>query len=65
MAQLISFAELTGGTETVRCSTIDGKTYMSIRDIITVVCAQTQKHACVTWDRLEEDKKMEVATFRR
>ena len=63
MAQLISFAELTGGSETVRCTTIDGKTYMSIRDIIMVVCKQSSKHATKTWNRLDEEKKQEVETF--
>ena len=63
--QLISFAELTGGTETVRCTTIDGKTYMSIRDIIVVVCMQNSKHASKTWNRLDEEKKQEVSPFCR
>ena len=63
MTQLISFSELTGGNQTVRVTVKDGKSYMSIRDIIMLVCSQTQKHARVTWDRLPEDKKKEVATF--
>ena len=60
MAQLISFTELTGGSETVRCTTIDGKTYMSIRDIIMVVCKQNNKRASETWDRLEEGLKQDM-----
>ena len=63
MAQVIPFAELTGGTETVRFTVIKGNTYLSVRDIISLVCGQTQKHACATWDRLEEDKKMDISTF--
>ena len=63
MAQLIPFAELTGGTDTVRFTVIKGKTYMSVHDIIMLVCTQTQKHACVTWDRLEEDKKWRLPHF--
>ena len=63
MAQLISFAELTGGTETVRCTTIDGKTYMSISYIIMVVCKHDKKQANDTWKDIPDRFKKEVAEF--
>ena len=63
MAQLISFTELTGGTETVRCTTIAGKTYMSIRDIIMVVCKHDKKQANDTWKDIPDRFKKEVAEF--
>ena len=61
MAQLIPFAELTGGTETVRFTVIKEKTYMSIRDIIMLVCKKDAHTASNTWVNIEETKKEEVA----
>jgi hypothetical protein len=60
MTQLIPFAELTGGTETVRFTVINGGTYMSIRDIIMVVCKKDAHTAANTWLNIDEDKKEEV-----
>ena len=53
MAQLISFAELTRGTETVCCTTIAGKTYMSICDITMVVCKKDNDKAGRVWRDLK------------
>ena len=63
MTQLIPFAELTGGTETVRFTVINGGTYMSIRDIIMVVCKKDNQLAWETWDRLDAEKKEELSAF--
>ena len=63
MTQLIPFAELTGGTESVRFTVINGNTYMSIRDIIMVVCEKTKARAREVWDRLNQDKKNEIDAF--
>ena len=61
MAQLVPFAELTGGTETVRLTVIEGKTYMSVRDIIMVVCRKSADLATKTWGNISEEHKAEVA----
>ena len=57
MPQVIPFAELTGGTETVRFTVINGQTYMSVRDIIMVVCEKSKARSREVWDRLDQDKK--------
>jgi len=62
MVLLVPFAELTGGTETVRFTVIEGKTYMSVRDVIMVVCRKkNNQRGWETWDRLDAEKKEEVA----
>ena len=63
MTQLIPFTELTGGTESVRFTVINGGTYMSIRDIIMVVCKKDNQLAWETWDRLDAEKKEELSAF--
>ena len=63
MTQLIPFTELTGGTESVRFTVINGGTYMSIRDIIMVVCKKDNQRAWETWDRLDAEKKEELSAF--
>ena len=60
MAQLIPFAELTCGTKTVHFTAIQGQTYMSISNIIMVVCKQNRKDACDTWQDIPEKLKTEV-----
>ena len=63
MTKLISFSELTGGNQTVRVTVKDGKSYMSIRDIVMVVCKKSKARAREAWDRLDQDKKNEIAAF--
>ena len=63
MAQLIPLAELTGGTESVRFTVINGGTYMSVSDIIMVVCKKDNQRAWETWDRLDAEKKEELSAF--
>ena len=65
MAQLIPFAELTGGTEAVRIAVIKGKTYMSIRDIIMLLCKKDNDMAGRVWRDLDETLKEEVQQFCR
>jgi hypothetical protein len=62
MAQLIPFAELTGGTDTVRFTVIKGKTYMSVHDIIMLVCTDSKTRMC-NMGQIGGRQKMEVATF--
>ena len=58
MAQLIPFSDLTGGTETVRFTVIQGNTYMSIRDIIMVVCKKNPNGASDAWQDIPNEKKI-------
>ena len=44
---------------------INGGTYMSLCDIIMVVCKKDNQRAWETWDRLDEEKKKELSAFRR
>ena len=61
MPHLVPFAELTGGPGGVRLAVIQGKTYMSIRDIIMVVCRKHSNMAGETWRNISEEHKAEVA----
>ena len=61
--RIIPFAELTGGTETVRCITMDKKTYMSIRDLIMVVCKKDKDGAGRVWRDLKNPFKEELRHF--
>ena len=63
MAQVIPFAELTGGTETVRFTVIKERTYMSIRDIIALICKKDKNQAGRVWRDLDKTHKKEVQQF--
>ena len=65
MAQLIPFSDLTGGAENVRFTIINGDTYMSIRDIIMVVCKKKPNDASDAWQDIPNEKKKEVTEFLR
>jgi len=56
----IEFNELVPNT-TVRFTVLDGVQYLSIRDLIVVVCEQNEKRACETWKLLSEERKSEVS----
>jgi len=58
----MDFNELVPGA-TVRFTVIGGVQYLSIRDLIMVVCDQDNKHASTTWINLADDKKKEVSKF--
>ena len=63
MDLVVPFGELLDGA-TVRATTINGKNYMSIRDLIMVVCEKTSKRASETWKRdINDDKKQELSEF--
>ena len=64
-APRISFNELVSGSEGVRYTDVDAVPYMSVRDIIMVVCGQNNKRASETWQRLPEEYKNEVSAFCR
>ena len=46
-----------------RFTVINGKTYMSIRDIIMVVSKKDALSATQTWGNLSEEHKEEVVSF--
>lgn len=63
MACAIPFAELAPGAS-VRFTTIDGKYYMSIRDLIMVVCEKSAKAASQTWTRdITQEQIEELSEF--
>jgi hypothetical protein len=63
MSSVIPFGELLDGA-TVRATTIRGKNYLSVRDLIIAVCEKTPKRASETWKRdIGNDKKHEISEF--
>jgi hypothetical protein len=67
MAAVVPFGDILEGAK-VRYTTIDGKPYLSVRDIIMVVCGKDNNCACRTWRRdvtEEQHKELEdyVQTF--
>ena len=58
----IPFDDIVPGA-TVRFTIVDGKQYMSIRDIIMHMCGMENKRAAEVWDRLTLDQKKEVSAF--
>ena len=63
MTQLISFSDLTGGTDSVRFTVINGGTYMSVRDIIMVVCKKDNNMAGEVWRNTSDKQKEELQDF--
>lgn len=61
-AQVISFNEIIPEA-TVRVAVIDGVQYLSIRDIIMVMCDQNGNDAGQTWRRMPDINKNEVSTL--
>lgn len=59
---LMQFDELVPGA-TVRFTVVDGVQYLSVRDLIMVVCEKDANHAQEVWRRLPDDKKTEVNAF--
>ena len=60
---IIPFHELVPGSEGVRFTTVEGTPYMSVRDIIMVVCKKDSKRASETWINLSETYKNELSEF--
>ena len=60
---IIPFHELVPGSEGVRFTTVEGIPYMSVRDIIMVVCKKDSKRASETWINLSETYKNELSEF--
>jgi len=58
--QLEEIAELTGGTESVRFTVINGGTYMSVRDIIMVVCKKDNNMVGEVWRNTSDKQKEEL-----
>ena len=63
MTQLISFSDLSGGTDSVRFTVINGGTYMSVRDIIMVVCKKDNNMAGEVWRNTSDKQKEELQDF--
>lgn len=59
----IPFHELVPGSEGVRYTDINGVPYLSVRDIIMVICHKTCKRASETWINLPESFKSELSEF--
>lgn len=57
--EVLKFDELVPGAS-VRFTVKDGVQYLSIRDLIMVVCEKDGNHAQEVWRRLPDDKKSEV-----
>jgi len=58
----MQFDELLPGAK-VRFTVIDEVQYLSIRDLIMIICTQNGHDAMQTWRRLPEDRKSEVGTY--
>ena len=50
-----------GGT--VRYTVIDGKQYMSVRDLIMHMCEKDNKRASEVWERFDDSKKAELSVY--
>ena len=61
-AQVISYNEIIPEA-TVRFTVIDDVQYLSVIDIISVMCGQTTHNAAQTWRRFPENYKNELETF--
>jgi len=59
---LMNFSDLVSGA-TVRFTVIDGTQYISIRDLIMVVCKKDDKRASETWLALSDEYKSEVSAW--
>ena len=62
MTAMISFGEIIPGA-TVRSIVIEGKQYLSIRDMIMVVSNKDNKHASKIWERLPQEYKDELEAY--
>ena len=58
----LSFNEMIPGA-TVRFTVVDGVQYLSIRDLIMVVCEKDNNDAGQIWRRLPDDKKIELQSL--
>jgi len=56
---LMNFDELVSGAS-VRFTVIDGTQYLSVRDLIMVVCGKDGNHAMNTWRRLDFQNKFDL-----
>ena len=58
----MSLDEIAHGA-TVRVTVIDGKQYMSIRDLIMHMCGVNFDHAGKTWRRMSAEHKSDIQAF--
>jgi hypothetical protein len=60
---IIPFDEIIPGA-TVRFTVINGVQYLSVRDLISVICGKTNKEASQTWIRdINNEQKAELSSF--
>ena len=60
---IIPFDEIIPGA-TVRFTVINGEQYLSVRDLISVICGKTNKEASQTWIRdIDNEQKAELSSF--
>ena len=59
---VIPFDEIVPGAS-VRMTVIDGKQYLSIRDIIMYMCDKNNHRAAQTWREIPENQKEEVKKY--
>ena len=62
MSEQIPLDEIIPGA-TVRIATINGKQYLSVRDVIMHMCDATADHACQIWRNLSNFNKSEVQKY--
>ena len=60
--QAIPFDEIDPNSN-VRYTIIAGKQYLSVRDLIMIMCCKDNKRASETWDRLDVSHKDELAPY--
>jgi len=61
---IIPFDEIAPGGF-VRFTIIDGTQFLSICDLIMILCAKNNKAASKTWERISDERKEEVSSFCR
>jgi hypothetical protein len=60
---VVPFGDILEGAK-VRYTTIDGRPYLSVRDIIMVVSGKDREVACQTWSRdISEEQRNELNIF--
>jgi len=62
MTAMISFGEIVPGA-TVRFIVIEGKEYLSIRDLIILICGKKNNEAGEVWRKLSAETKLELKEY--
>ena len=62
MSAVMSLDEIVPGA-TVRFTVIDGKQYMSVRDVIMHVCGKDKNQTAEIWRRMSDENKAALSTY--